>query len=412
MLALVGVALTAVSLTFVVQVNDAARNRQGNATTAQWSSMAFARDVQGAAGVTKECDPASKSTHLVTLASSEDPSNQVEYRHSDSRPYRLIRSVCSGGSTPSASRSVVDGLAQAPTITCDSKPCIPGSTPRTVTLGISRSGSFSFALDGVRRTTDANSTSLPSVAPRFLALGGDTPLTISGSSRLEVVGDAFINRPSAGKYAVVFNGGASLNVSDDFKLQSGAECSGCESNSNKQPGSYPQALLDPLRFVPAPDVTDLVERTECPSQGGTSVCRPGIYNLEFPPSGGGKKDFKLEPGVYVLNKGLKMTNGSIRGSGVLLYAADGGVSINGGEIELSPKTDGVHAGILLFEAHDNDDGIRINGNATVASLAGMIYAPSSEGVVLGGGGGTLRVGRVIATNLSTSGNGKVIVGGG
>ncbi|MCZ7627852.1 MAG: type II secretion system GspH family protein [Microthrixaceae bacterium] len=67
MLALVGVALTAVSLTFVVQVNDAARNRQGNATTAQWSSMAFARDVQGAAGVTKECDPASKSTHLVTL---------------------------------------------------------------------------------------------------------------------------------------------------------------------------------------------------------------------------------------------------------------------------------------------------------------------------------------------------------
>lgn len=411
-LALVGVALTAVSLTFVVQVNDAARVRQGDATTAQWSAMAFARDVQGASSVAAECDPAAKGTHLITLASSEDPADQVEYRYSISRPYELIRSVCPGGSRPPASRSVVDGLAQAPTVRCDAKACVPGSTPRTVTLAISRSDSFTFELDGVRRTTEGNSKSPPEVVPRFLALGGDTPLEISGSSRLEVVGNAFINRPAAGKYAVVFNGKAGLNVSEDFMLQSGAECSGCATNSNKQPGSYPEALPDPLRFVPEPDATGLTERSECPSQGGASVCQPGIYNVEFPPGGGGKQAFTLEPGTYVLNKGLKVTNGSLRGSGVLLYNAGGEMSINGGEIELSPQTKGAHAGILVFQARDNDAGMKINGNATVASLTGMIYAPSSLGVVLGGGGGTLRVGRVIATNLSTSGNGTVIVGGG
>jgi len=47
----------------------------------------------------------------------------------------------------------------------------------------------------------------------------------------------------------------------------------------------------------------------------------------------------------------------------------------------------------------------------LASLAGTIYAPASQGVVLGGGNGTLRIGRVIAENLEVSGNGTVIVSG-
>ena len=55
--------------------------------------------------------------------------------------------------------------------------------------------------------------------------------------------------------------------------------------------------------------------------------------------------------------------------------------------------------------------VRINGNAALASLTGTIYAPGSTSVVLGGGGGTLQVGRVVGGNLTVSGNGTVIVNG-
>ena len=411
-LALVGVALTAVSLTFVVEVGDSARGRQSDATTAQWSSMTFARDVQGSSGVAAECDPGAKSTHLVTLESSQDRANRVEYRHSNSTPYALTRTTCGREPTQPTSQTVVDGLKQAPTVRCDSKECVPGSTPRTVTLKITPSESFGFELDGVRRTTDANSKSPPTEVPKFLALGGDTPLRVSGSSRLEVMGNAFINKPSDGEDAVVFNGGARLSVSGDFRIQQGARCSGCATNANKAPGSYPEALADPLRFLPAPDATDLAVQNDCPTKGGRRVCQPGVYTAAFPPGGGAVKDYSLEPGTYVPNGGLKVTNGSLSGAGILLYNAKGAVSINGANIDLSPQLKGEHAGILVFQARDNDAGITINGNTTIASLTGMIYAPSSTGVVLGGGNGTLRVGRVIGTSLSTSGNGTVIVGEG
>lgn len=409
-LSLIAVAVAAVSLSGVVRTSDNSRERQDDATAAQWTSLAFARDVQAASGTAAECSPGS-GTRLVTLQSSDD-GDLIEYRVLPSEAtFGVYRVECgAGGST----RKVVDGLEEAPTVTCDGVPCVDGSTPRVVTLDVARTPTFRFELDGARRTTDGNSESGPLEAPSFMSLGGDTPLAVTGTSQLRVVGNALINKPTSGTTAVSLNGSSRLDVEGEFRLESGATCTNCETNANKVPGTFSTKIPDPLRFVPAPEQATLTGRTNCPVHDGVRVCQPGIYDAEFPPSlgGGGVKDFVLEPGVYVLRGGMKVTNGSVTSlGGVLLYNEAGSVKITGADLDLTPPATGIHTGILLFQARDNNAGIEIRGNASLASLVGTIYAPASSGVVLGGGGGELYVGRVVGSSLSTSGNGTVVVDG-
>lgn len=416
-LGLVGVVLAAVSLTGVLQIRDGSQERGREATTAQWTAITFARDVQGAAAVVAECAPG-EGDHLVTVQAS-DSATRVEYRTSPADPatgpYQLIRTVCGSGSL----RVVVRDLGSRPTVECEAAdgsvgPCLPATAPRRITLDVARSSSFAFELGAARRTTDGNSVDPPQEVPTFVSLGGDTPLEAGGTSRLEVIGNALINRPSSSPVAVRLFGSSQLDVSGDFELQQGASCSGCPTNANKQPGTYQTRLLDPLRFMPAPDTSAMVTRTDCPVGGGVRVCQPGIYTTEFPPSGGGGggvKDYVLEPGIYVLRDGIKVNNGSLSGNGVMLYNETGNVKITGAALDLLPQTSGVYSGILFFQARTNTAQFEIVGNAALASLTGTIYAPSSVNVVLGGGGGEMRVGRVIGQNLQVSGGGTVIVDG-
>jgi len=422
-LALIAVAVTAVSIAGVVSIGDSSSERQQDATTAQWTSTRFARDVQGASALVAECLPGA-GTHLFTVQAS-DSARRIEYRSDPAGDgtFRLIRGECGSGTTD----VVVRELQVAPEVACEQPDgsvglCVAGTAPRRVTLKVSRTSSFGFELDGARRLTDGNSTSPPLEVPTFVALGGDTPFEAGGNSQLQVVGNALINTPTSGLPAVRLSGGPGspadptsyrLRVSGDFELQTGATCVGCPTHSDKQPGTYETRLLDPLRFLPVPDTSTLVARTNCPVESGVRVCQPGIYAMEFPPAvgGGGVKDFELRPGVYVLRAGMKVTNGSIIGSDVLIYNETGNVKVTGADLDLSPPSSGAYSGIMFFQARSNAAQFEIVGNAQLASLIGTIYAPASSNVVLGGGGGELRVGRVIGQNLETSGGGTVIVDG-
>jgi hypothetical protein len=247
-----------------------------------------------------------------------------------------------------------------------------------------------------------------------VALGGDTPLEAGGNSRLEVIGNALINRPSTTDEAARLYGTSFLEVTGQFQLQAGATCPNCVTNANKVPGTFQTRLLDPLRFLPAPDTSAMPTLTDCPVQGGVRVCEPGIYPNEFPPSGGGGggvKDYELRPGIYVLRDGVKVNNGSLTGTDVMLYNESGNVKVTGAALDLEPPSSGVYSGILFFQARSNSAQFEIVGNAALASITGTIYAPSSVNVVLGGGGGEMRVGRVIGLNLEISGGGTVIVDG-
>ena len=74
-----------------------------------------------------------------------------------------------------------------------------------------RTSSFGFELDGARRTTDGNSYDQPLEVPDFVALGGDTPPKASGDGALEVVGNAYINRPTSSTVAVDLYGDSRLS---------------------------------------------------------------------------------------------------------------------------------------------------------------------------------------------------------
>ena len=392
-LALVGVAVSAISITGVIGINSSSQERQADAISAQWASLAFARDVQGAAAVVPECAPG-VGQHLVTVQAS-DADRKIEYRTSDSGGvHNLVRVECGPGG---ASRVVIDELDFAPEVGCQqpdgsSGACMPATAPRQITLRVSRTAEFAFELDGSRRTTDGNSYDQPLEVPTFVALGGDTPLEAGGNSALEVVGNAYINRPTSSEVAVDLYGSAQLRVSGEFELQQGALCSGCPTRSNKQPGTYRTRLLDPLRFLAAPDTSSMTVQSDCPVQAGVRVCQPGIYTTAFPPSGGGGggvKDYVLQPGVYALRDGIKVTNGSLTGDDVLLYNESGNVKINGADLDLEPPTTGIYSGILFFQARSNSDQFEIVGNAALAALTGTIYAPNSTNVVLGGGGGEI-----------------------
>lgn len=413
-LGLVGVVLAAVSLTGVLQIRDGSQERGREATTAQWTAITFARDVQGAAAVVAECAPG-VGDHLVTVQAS-DSTTRVEYRTNQvGSRFELVRTVCGAGS----SRVVVRDLETQPTVECEAADgtvgaCAAPSTPRRLNLDVARSSSFAFELDGSRRMTDGNSTADPLEVPTFVALGGDTPLEAGGNSQLTVIGNALINRPSTTDEAARLYGASFLEVTGQFQLQSGATCPNCATNANKIPGTYQTRLLDPLRFLPAPDASAMLTRTDCPVQGGVRVCQPGIYLDEFPPSGGGGggvKDYELRPGIYMLRDGIKVTNGSLTGDDVMIYNEAGNVKVTGAALDLEPPSSGVYSGILFFQARSNTAQFEIVGNAALASITGTIYAPNSVNVVLGGGGGEMRVGRVIGLNLEISGGGEVIVDG-
>jgi prepilin-type N-terminal cleavage/methylation domain-containing protein len=443
-LAAIGVAVASISLAGVTRISGDNTQRQVEATTAQWASMAFARDVQRASGA-KEDPCGNAGVALVTLRAS-DSERTVTYWSSPASgagPFSLIRTECSGGLTQESVRSVVDGLLGAPTVLCWAASrsivsCATGGREVTsATLRIDQSNSFSFALEGTRRSTGGSSAPEPPLqqAPTFLALGGrggGPSLRIGGNACLQVVGNAYVNRPAGSTVAIDFDGGARIEVTrptsrtpclsnppafepGDFRLQVGGTCPGCSGRANPQPGSpYQASLPDPLKFLAQPPTSDLPVRSDCPVTDGVRVCEGGIYEVEFPPSSGGDggvKNFVLRPGVYVLRNGVKINNGSLRGTGVLLFNHLGSIDVTGADLDLTPPNDGDYAGILVFQPASNDAPIKIIGNARLASLLGTLYAPESRNVILGGGGGVLSVGRVVGLNLEVSGNGTVVASG-
>lgn len=417
-LAAVLVIFTAVSLTALDSVSDQNTDRELDANAAQFVGAAFGRDAQGASGITSSgCG--SGGTLLVTFTSSVTPGRTVSYR---TRPgddgTELVRTECDGG-TVVGTEVVTDELGVVPTVTCDGAPCDAATEPRPreVTLRTGRRDEFAFRLTGTRRTMESESAP-PVLTARLFSLGGTTPLTVGGNGTLAVNGDAYVNSSAAG--AVTLNGNnARLNVNGTFKILQGGGCSGC--NATKvtpfPPGSYPAALPDPLAHLPAPSESGM-------AAGSCSAgrCTPGLYTSKLNLT----SSHTLDPGVYVLRKGLGFSGGPstvISGSGVLLYNGCGAgapgsctgqqsdLSVSGQvRVELTPPTSGTYAGVLLFQSRTNTSTVSVSGGAQASSYQGVLYVPNGS-VTLGTGGGGLAFGAVIGRNLSVSGNGTVTING-
>lgn len=145
----------------------------------------------------------------------------------------------------------------------------------------------------------------------------------------------------------------------------------------------------------------------------TQAFRPGIYRdtLVINQSG----NWSLAPGIYVLEKGMKITGGNVSGLGVFFYIKGGGVEINtNGTIYFEPPATppaGMPKNLIFFQARDNTDGnnlLKIVASATT-KVVGTIYVPTNKVEIDGGASGGVVSGQVIADTVKLAGHSEVSV---
>ncbi len=339
-----------------------------------------------------------------------------------------VKGDTGGVATVDSTQVLVHDMSEPPSVTCDDEKCVPGTDPREVALSVAADGTARFELLGTRRTdvpeppstttttttpTTTTTTTTPSPAPAkstFIALGGNLPLQISGSSGISVTGDALFNRGSSGDVSISMGGNPRIDVSGVLGLETPGTCTGCDKFANQLPTGFDGAVEDPLGLLPAPDTAGMPVYKSCRTEGRQAVCSPGVYEGVFPSASGGVGDYTLEPGVYVLNQGLSMSWGSISGNGVMLYGANGAISIGGGsKVVLTPPTDGLYQGISLFQGRTGNASLAIAGNALLSTPGGTVYGATQHLAL--SGSATVEAARVITRSVAMSGNTKAVVGG-
>jgi len=117
--------------------------------------------------------------------------------------------------------------------------------------------------------------------------------------------------------------------------------------------------------------------------GDTTHYWPGVYDSEIKIQNG---DVVFEPGMYILEKGMKISGGTVRGSEVFFYSvnADGKQHIDIGgnaSVQLSAPTSGDYKGMLFFvnrDAPDRSPGNKIARGTEDSFFSGAIYMPSQH----------------------------------
>ncbi len=154
-----------------------------------------------------------------------------------------------------------------------------GTPPRVVTLSVTRSNEFEFALDGSLDGRTADAVVGPVLPAELFSLGGGNPLSVQGNGNLTVDGNAFVNSSTPG--AVQMSGSNSrLSVTEDFKILAGGTCAGCDASRVS-----PFSPRGPIR-LPFPIPSDTFPpptRPECPPGRAREACAPWHLQLETVP---------------------------------------------------------------------------------------------------------------------------------
>jgi len=147
------------------------------------------------------------------------------------------------------------------------------------------------------------------------------------------------------------------------------------------PETGAKQITDPLASLPAPANPGGTCQKINVSGNTTLTLTPGCYNgIQV----SGKGNLILNPGLYYLTGDFSATGqGTISGSGVMIYMKSGAVSFTGqGNITISPPASGAYAGMALFVDRSNNKSVSVTGNSG-SSITGTIYAPDSQITVTG-----------------------------
>jgi Flp pilus assembly protein TadG len=169
---------------------------------------------------------------------------------------------------------------------------------------------------------------------------------------------------------------------------------------------------DPLANLPVPDPTSLTtQSTKTLNISQTTVLSPGRYIGGIGIAGG---NITMLPGIYYIDHGgFSVSNGSVTGTGVMIYndptpGSGEKVTITGGNFDLSAPTSGTYQGIVIFQARDAGNvPLAITGAGT-SQMIGTVYASSSPVAVTGAGGATIGS-QFISDTLTVTGAGPFTV---
>ncbi len=205
----------------------------------------------------------------------------------------------------------------------------------------------------------------------MVTTGHDTPgLKISGTAFVDagVSGNIWVNSSTK------INGTLTLRVND---LQSVGAIDTV--GSPHVEGSLSSSLGTPVvpPQIPLPTCSG-------PSRSAHSgTLQPGTYSSGIRINGG---TVTFRPGIYCVDNGLTISNGTVTGDGVLFFVRSGAVKITGGAVHLTASSNltdangNQWAGMLLYMAPDNHSGLTITGNENFM-LDGTVYVPGDASPV-------------------------------
>lgn len=254
--------------------------------------------------------------------------------------------------------------------------------------GASSKHSFSFA-SGIRsRSGDlACVYALNHFAPRAIDAGGATSVVMDG---------CVLASNSNAADSIYVGGNASISA-DCIQSSGGVDvttgltvdCEQIRKNAWRLPDPF-RSVLEPLpaHLLPNPKRTD-------------TIVEPGRYsNLSLD----GTKT--LPPGVYYVEGSLSI-KGDISGSGVTIFMADGGITINGNaSLSLDAPEEGPYAGILFMSARSNSSAHKFNGNGAT-DLNGVLYFPASQLTYNGNNATTTTCMRIVADTIVMTGSSNI-----
>jgi hypothetical protein len=211
---------------------------------------------------------------------------------------------------------------------------------------------------------------------------------------------------------------------------------------NPTPSTGVDAVIDPLLTLPVPDYgsmgggyTTSAAGTSAFASASSFAAKGGNGNGNGGGNGGGEtvehywpgyysNEIKIqngtvvfEPGIYVLEKGLKITGGTVTGSEVFFYNinSDGKQFIDVGgnaTFQLSAPTSGPYKGMLFFNnrnAPDRSPGNKIARGNEDSYLIGALYFPSQHLDWAGNPENHIFWTMIVANTINISGTSDIMV---
>ena len=175
-------------------------------------------------------------------------------------------------------------------------------------------------------------------------------------------------------------------------------------------------MPDPLKYLPEPDPSTMVVQSDKnvhASGSQTLNLQPGVYNGGITVSG--QASLNMAPGIYYMNGGgFSFTGqGSLNAQGVMIvnnpFSNSDVVNINGsGSVILTPLTDGIYAGISIWQTRSSTNTVYVAGNGG-QTITGTFYVAGGTLNVTGNGANNVIGAQYISDLLVLGGNGTVNV---